>query len=576
MKYLQKLLLFVVCFTIGLFGAKYYFWQTALNARSPEQKVVQVGIYYGLGNNMFQYAAALAYALEHNKKLYVHGDVSKLENAFDITLNKPENEDIPVFKNLEAQKKPFIGNIFVDYDSIVPLKSDRYVYLRGLFQNERYFSKYRKEILRAFRFKENMSDKNKQLVKSIQNSNSVAVHIRRGDYTAPNAEQHVLSPHYYKVAADYIAKRVKNPHFYIFSDDMKWVKKNIKLEYPHTFIEHNKGDFSYNDMRLMSLCKHNIIANSSFSWWGAWLNKNPDKIVITPDVWLKEDKNFINNIVPQNWIRLPGKANIAMLYIATGRYIVFFDEYYKSMEKNFLPEDNKTYFVWTDSDRQFPQNVIKIPTENLGWPKATLYRYKLFQNAWDKLKDFDYMYYLNANMLAVRPIRHEIIPSEEQGITATLHPGYYKSVGNLPYDRNPKSTAYIPHTSPQHEAQEKYFMGGFNGGTTKGFKHLIDTIADNTNIDEQNGVIAKWHDESHLNRYLYDKNPLILPPMYGYPETRVGSHATHNEFHKTHKLLIMDKSNPRWGGHQYLRGQTDTKIGTNKRKIPANSNSEKK
>ncbi len=102
-------------------------------------------------------------------------------------------------------------------------------------------------------------------------------------------------------------------------------------------------------------------------------------------------------------------------------------------------------------------------------------------------------------------------------------------------------------------------MGGFNGGTTTGFKHLIDTITHNTEVDEKNGVMAVWHDESHLNRYLYDKKLLILPPMYGYPENKVGSEATHKEFDKTHKLLIMDKSNPKWGGHRYLRGQTDVK-----------------
>ena len=201
----------------------------------------------------------------------------------------------------------------------------------------------------------------------------------------------------------------------------------------------------------------------------------------------------------------------------------------------------------------------------MGWPKATLYRYKLFQNAWDKLKDFDYMYYINANMVAVHRVGYEIIPTEKQGITATLHPGYYNSTGNLPYDRNPKSLAYIPII--KDNKQEYYFMGGFNGGTAKAFKHLIDTISHNTDIDEKNGVMATWHDESHLNRYLYERKPLILPPAYGYPETRVGSHATHKEFHKTHKLLIMDKSNPRWGGHKYLRGQTDEKIGDTNQKI---------
>lgn len=544
---------------IGYCVSRPIFKHIANEARPPEQKLVQSVILYGLGNNMFQYATGLAYALEHDKKLYTHGDISKLENAFELKINKVEHEEVPVFKNLEDRNEDFIGDIFIENKEHTTLDHDKYIYLWGLFQSEKHFKKYRKEILRTFRFKNNMSNQNKKLAKLIQNSNSISLHVRRGDYLASSSDQHILSPHYYKVAINYIAERVKNPHFYIFSDDIEWAKENIKLSHPHTFVEHNKKDFSYNDMRLMSLCKHNIIANSTFSWWGAWLNENPDKIVISPDIWLKSDPDFINDIVPKEWIKLPAKANIAMLYIATGRYIVFFDEYYKSMERNFLPEDNKTYFVWTDSDRTFPQNVIKIPTENLGWPKATLYRYKLFQNEWNQLKDFDYMYYVNANMIAKQPIRHEIIPTKEQGIVATLHPGYYKSAGNLPYDRNPKSTAYISDTPPQYKDSEKYFMGGFNGGTSEAFGKLINTIAQNTDTDEKNGIMARWHDESHLNRYLYDKNPLILTPAYGYPETPVGSQATHAEFDKTYKLLILDKSNPKWGGHAYLRGQTDIK-----------------
>ena len=230
------------------------------------------------------------------------------------------------------------------------------------------------------------------------------------------------------------------------------------------------------------------------------------------------------------------------------------------MEKNFLINDNKTYFVWTDSDRDFPPNVIKIKIPHLGWPKATLYRYNFFQNSWDKLKNFDYMYYLNANMIALRPVGREIFPSDEQGIMATLHPGYYKSTQNLPYDRNPKSLAYIPFSPTLQNTSEKYFMGGFNGGTATAFKQLIDTIALNTKIDEQNGVIARWHDESHFNKYLYNKKPLILTPAYGYPQNSVGNHATYTEFHKTHKLLILDKSDPKWGRHSYLRGITNTPL----------------
>lgn len=231
------------------------------------------------------------------------------------------------------------------------------------------------------------------------------------------------------------------------------------------------------------------------------------------------------------------------------------------MEKNFLPDQHKTYFVWTDSDRDFPTNVIKIPTENLGWPYATLYRFKLFQNEWDKLKHFDYMYYLNANISVVRPVGTEILPTPEQGIMATLHPGFYNQSYEKSYDRNPKSLAYIPilpHTQDKSSKPEYYFMGGFQGGTKAAYKLLIDTLAKNIDIDEQNGVMAKWHDESHLNRYLYDKEPLIMTPAYGFPENGIHINNQLAQFKDTYKILILDKSNSKWGGHKYLRGQTDT------------------
>lgn len=560
LKFIIGIIVFIFSVLIGFGGM--YFCMPEPDKRPPEQKVVQVGIFCGLGNNMFQYATALAYSLEYNKKLYVEGDTFKLTNAFDIQLNTPEHEDVPVWTNLKNKKVPFKGIHFSDDNKGTFYDNDKYIYFFGYFQNEKYFKKYRSEILKAFRFKKGLSDTNKKLIKQIQSHNSISVHIRRGDYLYSENAQHVLPLYYYKIATEYMAERVENPHFYIFSDDIAWVKENLKIPYPHTFVEHNQGNYSYNDMRLMSLCKHNIIANSTFSWWGAWLNENPHKIVVAPDIWLKHRPEFVNQIVSEDWVKLPTRpAKVAILHIATGRYIVFFDEFYQSMEKNFLPYDDKTYFVWTDSKRKFPDNVVRIDTPNLGFPKATLYRYNLFQQAWGQLKDFDYMYFLNANMLAIRPVGHEIFPTNKQGIMATLHPGYYKTKPPFPYDRNPRSTAYIQHTPPPHasiQKQEYYYMGGFNGGTAKAFKKLIDTIALNVITDEKNGVMALWHDESHLNKYLHDKNPLILPPSYGYPSTPVGSYHTHFEFDGSYKLYIQNKSDPKWGGHRYLRGETDT------------------
>ncbi len=303
MKYFVASIVYIFCCVIGFLGV--YSCVRLQDDRLPEQKVVQVGIFFGLGNNMFQYATGLAYSLEYNKKLYVHGNTFNLTNAFDIQLNVPEHEDVPVYQNLIAQKQKTHGRYLVDNDEGTFYDNDTYTYLKGIFQNEKYFKKYRKEILKAFQFKNGLSDRNKKLIKQMQAQNSVAVHIRRGDYLLPGSIQYVLPLYYYKTATDYIAKRVQNPHFYIFSNDMSWVKKNLKLPYPHTFVEHNQGQFSYNDMRLMSVCKHNIIANSTFSWWGAWLNENPNKIVIAPDIWLKNKPNFVNQVVSEDWIKMP-------------------------------------------------------------------------------------------------------------------------------------------------------------------------------------------------------------------------------------------------------------------------------
>jgi hypothetical protein len=108
---------------------------------------------------------------------------------------------------------------------------------------------------------------------------------------------------YYCTAIQYVSERVEQPHFYVFSDDMAWAKENLKLEFPCHYMEHNKGAESYNDMRLMSLCRHHIIANSSFSWWGAWLNPGTSKIVIAPKNWFAKPAD-VSDLYPAGWVTL--------------------------------------------------------------------------------------------------------------------------------------------------------------------------------------------------------------------------------------------------------------------------------
>jgi hypothetical protein len=147
------------------------------------------------------------------------------------------------------------------------------------------------------------------LIDKINSEESVSVHIRRGDYlhSCFNSLFHVQDLDYYQAAIDQIQQKIKNPSFYIFTTDYEWTKEQFsKLKIPFNIVDINKGSQSYMDMILMSKCKHNIIANSSFSWWGAWLNRNEEKMVIAPKKWYKhtEMNNNASHIIPNGWITI--------------------------------------------------------------------------------------------------------------------------------------------------------------------------------------------------------------------------------------------------------------------------------
>ena len=156
----------------------------------------------------------------------------------------------------------------------------------------KYFEGIENDIKKDFRFKNQLDNKNLEILNEIENSNSISIHIRRGDYMSPenyNMYGCIATPTYYKKAIKVIEEKVENPTFFVFSNDMDWVKKNIQINSRVFYIDINSGNGSYKDMQLMSNCKHNIIANSSFSWWGAWLNENKNKIVIAPKKWINRE-----------------------------------------------------------------------------------------------------------------------------------------------------------------------------------------------------------------------------------------------------------------------------------------------
>lgn len=284
----------------------------------------------GLGNQMFQYAAGRALSLTRAVPLKL--DISgfegyglhqgfELQRVFNCAADIAS--EIEVRDRLGWQFSPPIRRI-VARPSLAVLRRATYViephfhywagikqvpdncYLAGYWQSEQYFQSYEAVIRTDFAFKLPLADRNSELALQIARGNAVSLHIRRGDYAnnpKTTATHGLCSLDYYRAAMQHIAGRVQSPHFFIFSDDIAWVKNNLAINFPHQYIDHNQGAESYNDMRLMSLCQHNIIANSSFSWWGAWLNTHAHKIVIAPKQWFANTTN-VADLIPSCWERL--------------------------------------------------------------------------------------------------------------------------------------------------------------------------------------------------------------------------------------------------------------------------------
>jgi hypothetical protein len=233
--------------------------------------------------------------------------------------------------------------------------------------------------------------------------------------------------------------------------------------------------------------------------------------------------------------------SIAILYICTGKYDVFWEDFYRSCEKFFLNEHRKHYFVFTDSSSIYAEDnpvVNKIYQENLGWPGNTLFRYKVFKSIEENLLQFEYIFFFNANVEFLESINAEILPRDE-GLVVVQHPGFFNKTNlDFTYERNPKSLAYIPFGEGN-----VYICGGVNGGKAKEFINLINSINENTDKDYEVGIIAKWHDESHINRYILSHQYKLLNPSYAYPD------GWNIPFEK--KVLIRDKN--KYGGHAFLR-----------------------
>lgn len=276
----------------------------------------------GLGNQMFQYSLGFSLAKKLNTSLFL--DISSFKNPniyakrqYELKIFEIDNLFIKsnnlinlVNSIFHLKVNPYlcksVREVATKYNSSILKKSGR-LYLDGYWQSYKYFSDYEQDIANIYKFRAPLSTQTLKKAQEINKNNSISIHVRRGDYvadTSTNKHHGTCSQSYYQRSIEYISKKVKNPTFYIFSDDPDWVKKNITIKQKTVYITHNKTNDSWQDMYLMSKCKHNIIANSSFSWWGAWLNSNINKIIIAPRKWFRDTSIDTRDLIPPDWIRL--------------------------------------------------------------------------------------------------------------------------------------------------------------------------------------------------------------------------------------------------------------------------------
>ena len=227
---------------------------------------------------------------------------------------------------------------------------------------------------------------------------------------------------------------------------------------------------------------------------------------------------------------------IAILYICTGDYVYFWEKFCLSFRESFIPGAEKDFFIFTDAEKLYGEeddpHIHKIFQESLGWPGNTLYRFRIFAKVKDLLVDFDYIFYFNANMVCLETVTaKEFLPGKNE-LLVVQHPGNFaKRPYQYPYDRNKASRAYIPYTSL---AGKHYVCGGVNGGRTEAYLQMISELERRIDEDDRHGVVAKWHDESQLNRYIIDyPSYRLLTPSYVYPE---GWHIPFEQ-----KIMVLDK-----------------------------------
>lgn len=296
--------------------------------------MIGVRLMGGLGNQMFQYAVGRALACRHKTELaidisfYAGEQLDFTPRCFQLDRLKTTCQFLPTTDLPERVETglSLIGRIGSVIKRVIPGQKSllRYCerssnydpefnnlkdnsYLDGYWQSEKYFRSISDMIRTEFVPVHVITGRNLETAQIIQACNAVSVHVRRGDYVTDPRVANVLSvfdQDYYHHCVQNIVEKVESPHFFIFSDDTDWARHNLCFPGPVTIVDHNSTELPVEDLRLMSLCKHNIIANSSLGWWGAWLNHNPEKVVIAPKKWFTGSDRLSADIIPAEWNRV--------------------------------------------------------------------------------------------------------------------------------------------------------------------------------------------------------------------------------------------------------------------------------
>jgi hypothetical protein len=278
----------------------------------------------GLGNQMFQYATGRSLALANGcevkldisafDRYVIHSGyalgafnvVASMASAAEVKKLAGSTRNIPriIFRKLGVRRKSYFCERGFNFDPAL-LNCSAPVYLEGYWQSYKYFDKFSSQIRSELTLSQPPLGKNAELARAIDVENSVSVHIRRGDYLSNPVAKRVhgfVGLAYYKLALDCISSQIDSPHFFVFSDDLPWARENLKFPGKVTFVDHNFGFAAYEDLRLMSLCKHHVIANSSFSWWAAWLGWMPGKKVFYPANWFSSKLHDVSSLNLPAWI----------------------------------------------------------------------------------------------------------------------------------------------------------------------------------------------------------------------------------------------------------------------------------